>query len=99
MRRQIVEEERQRLLQEHASKLVGFLPKVCTVGLSLFVCINICPRVCMTILARVCVSLVLPSLVVADSVQGVFRSERDLEGMPEDVRATFRPAVYDDDDY
>ena len=28
MRRQIIEEERQRLLQEHAAKLVGFLPKV-----------------------------------------------------------------------
>lgn len=29
MRRQIVEEERQRLLREHAPKLVGYLPKVC----------------------------------------------------------------------
>lgn len=28
MRRAIVEQERQRLLQEHASKLLGYLPKV-----------------------------------------------------------------------
>ena len=27
-RRQIIEEERQRLLQEHATKLLGYLPKV-----------------------------------------------------------------------
>ena len=27
-KRQIIEEERQRLLQEHAAKLVGYLPKV-----------------------------------------------------------------------
>lgn len=27
-RKQIIEEERQRLLQEHAAKLVGYLPKV-----------------------------------------------------------------------
>lgn len=27
-RRQIIEQERQRLLKEHASKLLGFLPKV-----------------------------------------------------------------------
>ena len=27
-KRQIIEEERQRLLKEHASKLLGFLPKV-----------------------------------------------------------------------
>ena len=26
----IVEEERQKLLKEHASKLLGYLPKVCT---------------------------------------------------------------------
>ena len=28
-RRQIIEEERQRLLREHATKLLGYLPKVC----------------------------------------------------------------------
>ena len=28
MQKKIIEEERQRLLQEHAPKLVGFLPKV-----------------------------------------------------------------------
>ncbi len=27
-KRQIIEEERQRLLQEHASRLLGYLPKV-----------------------------------------------------------------------
>ena len=27
MRRTLIEEERQRLLQEHASKLLGYLPK------------------------------------------------------------------------
>ena len=27
-RKQIIEEERQRLLREHASKLLGYLPKV-----------------------------------------------------------------------
>lgn len=27
-RRQVIEEERQRLLQEHAAKLLGYLPKV-----------------------------------------------------------------------
>lgn len=30
MQRQIIEEERQRLLRQHAPKLVGFLPKVRT---------------------------------------------------------------------
>ncbi len=29
IRRQIIEEERQKLLQEHASKLLGHLPRVC----------------------------------------------------------------------
>ena len=29
MRRTIVEQERQRLLREHATKLLGYLPKVC----------------------------------------------------------------------
>ena len=29
MRRTIVEQERQRLLREHAAKLLGYLPKVC----------------------------------------------------------------------
>ena len=29
-RRQIIEEERQRLLQEHATRLLGYLPKVGT---------------------------------------------------------------------
>ena len=29
MRRNIVEQERQRLLREHAAKLLGYLPKVC----------------------------------------------------------------------
>lgn len=28
IRRQIIEEERQRLLQQHAAKLFGYLPKV-----------------------------------------------------------------------
>ena len=28
MQKKIIEEERQRLLQEHAPKLIGFLPKV-----------------------------------------------------------------------
>ena len=28
IRREIIEEERQRLLQEHAAKLLGYLPKV-----------------------------------------------------------------------
>ena len=32
-KRQIVEEERQRLLQEHATKLLGYLPKVSFVRL------------------------------------------------------------------
>lgn len=30
-RRAIIEQERQRLLKEHASKLLGYLPKVCYV--------------------------------------------------------------------
>lgn len=29
LRLQIIEDERQRLLREHASKLLGYLPKVC----------------------------------------------------------------------
>ena len=29
-RRAIIEQERQRLLREHASKLLGYLPKVCS---------------------------------------------------------------------
>lgn len=33
----IIEEERQKLLQEHASKLLGYLPKVCSPYTSFFV--------------------------------------------------------------
>lgn len=34
-RKQIIEEERQRLLREHASKLLGYLPKVSTLRVCL----------------------------------------------------------------
>lgn len=37
-RRQIIEQERQRMLKEHASKLLGFLPKV---GVSTSTCMHV----------------------------------------------------------
>lgn len=42
LRREIVEEERQKLLKEHAAHLLGYLPKVHTVVLHGELCLSVC---------------------------------------------------------
>ena len=58
MRKAIIEQERQRLLREHAAKLLGYLPKVCMVCVCyLCVCVCVCVRCVYFVSSHVCICI------------------------------------------